>query len=45
MEDFDNPDFNRNEGTAYKDIQSWTDVASFIEDDDIVFSDEGIVLI
>lgn len=45
FEDFDNSDFNHNDGTAYKEIKSWTDVASFIEDDALAFSDEGIVLI
>lgn len=45
MEDIDNPDSDRNIGMAYEEIQSWTDVASFVDDDDLVFSDEGIVLI
>lgn len=45
FEDFDTPDFNHNDGTAYKEIKSWTDVASFIENDKFAFSDEGIVLI
>lgn len=44
MEDFDNPDFNRNNGSAYEVIQDWADVASFV-DDDYAFLDEGIVLI
>ncbi len=34
-----------NLGDGYPEIESWEDVIDFIEEDDIVYSDEGVLLI
>ena len=34
-----------NLGNGYPEIESWEDVADFIEEDDVVYSEEGILLI
>ena len=34
-----------NLGNGYPEIESWEDVADFIEEDDLVYSDEGVLLI
>lgn len=45
IEDNDNPEDNINEGDGVEDIKNWVNVASFVDDDDIVYSEEGVVLI
>ena len=45
IECFDVPEENRNEGNGIADIESWVDVASFVDDDELVYSDQGTVLI
>lgn len=45
MENFDIPEDNVNEGAAFADILKWTDVASFVDSDELVYSDRGELLI
>lgn len=47
LEDFDMPEDNTNKGCGYAGIQSWIDVANFMDHDEYFFdhSDQGIVLI
>ena len=49
FEDYDNPEDNRNLGILPFEketpIESWIDVAAFVDDDDIVSSENGTVLI
>lgn len=45
IEDYDMPEDNVNEGDGIADINDWTDVAGFVDDDELVYSDEGIVII
>lgn len=45
IEDFDMPDENVNEGNGIANINNWTNVARFVDDDELVYSDEGVVLI
>ena len=45
IESDDIPEDNINEGDGVEDIEDWTDVASFVDDDEFVYSDEGTVLI
>lgn len=34
-----------NEGDGVAEIDSWVDVARFVDDDELIYSDEGVVLI
>lgn len=46
VEDFDMPEENVNEGDGIADIEQWTDVANFMDQDEIYsMEDEGVVLI
>lgn len=45
MENDDIPEDNINEGNGVADIENWTDVAAFMDDDDLVNSDKGTVYI
>lgn len=45
MEDFDMPEENVNEGDGVENINSWIDVAKFVDEDAYLFSDEGVVFI
>lgn len=45
VEDFDMPEDNTNKGSGYTEIQSWMDVADFMDHDEYYFSDQGMVLI
>lgn len=45
LENADIPEDNINEGDGVEDIEDWTDVAAFVDDDEIVDPDEGMVLI
>lgn len=45
LENADIPEDNVNEGDGVADIEDWTDVAAFVDDDGIVDADEGTVLI
>ena len=45
IESDDIPEDNINEGDGVEDIEDWTDVASFVDDDEFVYSDEGTVFI
>ena len=49
FEDYDNPEDNRNIGILPFEqetpIESWIEVAAFVDDDNIVFSENGSVLI
>ena len=45
MECDDAPEYNVNEGDGIADIENWISVASFIDHDDLVYSDQGVVLI
>ncbi len=41
----DMPEDNINQGTAFNEIAHWAAVASFVDEDDLVYSDSGTVLI
>lgn len=41
----DAPEDNVNKGTEFKNICNWIDVASFIDHDELVYSDNGTVII
>lgn len=41
----DAPEENVNQGTGFDEIRSWVDVASFVDDDDLVCSGDGAVII
>ena len=47
LENFDIPEDNVNKGSGYAEIQSWIDVANFMDHDEYYFdrSDQGMVLI
>lgn len=45
MEDYDMPEDNLNEGDALPEITKWTDAASFVDGDELVYSDRGELLI
>lgn len=45
IENFDMPEDDVNEGDGIADINSWIDVAGFVDNDDLLDSDEGVVLI
>lgn len=45
MEDMDAPEENVNIGEEYTEIESWEDVAGFVDADEYVYSDEGTVLV
>lgn len=45
IENFDMPEDNVNEGDGIADINSWVDVADFVDNDGLLDSDEGVVLI
>lgn len=45
LEDVSFPEDNINSGEGYSEIQSWVDVAGFVDDDEYAYSDEGTVLI
>uniref|UniRef100_UPI00405619CE hypothetical protein n=1 Tax=Agathobacter sp. TaxID=2021311 RepID=UPI00405619CE len=45
LEDVNFPEDNINSGECYLEIQSWVDVAGFVDEDEYVYSDEGTVLI
>lgn len=45
MEDRDNPEEDVNKGDSPEGIASWIDIAEFMEEDELVFSDQGTVLI
>lgn len=45
IENFDMPEDNVNEGDGIAEINSWIDVADFIDNDILLDSDEGVVLI
>lgn len=45
FEDMDNPEENVNKGNAYSEINSWIDVATFVDDDELVYSESGELLI
>lgn len=45
IECFDLPEENINEGDGVTGIENWTDVAAFVDADDIIFSEEGTVYI
>lgn len=45
LENDDMPEDNVNEGDGVTDIQDWADVAAFVDDDELVDSGEGTVLI
>ena len=36
---------NTNEGDGIADIENWTDVASFVDNDELAYSDHGVVLV
>lgn len=41
----DEPESNVNMGDMYPEVASWEDAAAFVDDDDLVYSDSGTVLI
>ncbi len=43
-EDQTDPNFYHNSGEKYHDIKDWTDVAAFIDNDEVVYSDTGILI-
>ena len=45
LEWFDAPEENTNEGDGIADIENWTDVASFVDNDELAYSDHGVVLV
>jgi len=45
LECTDFPEDDVNEGDGIADINDWTDVAGFVDDDELAYSDQGIVLI
>ena len=45
IEDFDMPEENVNEGDGIAEINNWIDVAKYVDEDDLVYSDTGVVLI
>ncbi len=45
LENDDMPEDNVNEGDGVTDIEDWADVAAFVDDDELVDSGEGTVLI
>ena len=45
FEDINMPDEKINTGETFEEINSWEDVAEYVDDDSLVFSDNGTVLI
>lgn len=44
-DDLSDSEFCHSIGDEYQEIKDWTDVAAFVDDDDIVYSDTGILII
>lgn len=45
LENLATPENNVNNGDKFKEIKKWTDAAAFVDDDNIVYSDMGTVMI
>lgn len=45
IENFDMPEDNVNEGNGIADLKSWIDVARFVDHDELLDSDQGVILI
>lgn len=45
IEDFDMPEENVNKGDGIADINNWMDVAAFVDNDDLLNYNDGVVLI
>lgn len=43
-DDLTDMEFCHNNGEEYKDIVSWSDVAAFVDDDELVYSDTGLLI-
>ncbi len=45
LEFIDTPQENVNRGDMYTEIKDWADAAQFVDDDEIVYSDNGVVIV
>ncbi len=45
LDDWEMPEDNCNNGDKFPEIQEWTDAADFVDNDDILYAEQGTVLI
>ena len=45
LSDWQMPEDNRNNGDKFPEIQEWTDAADFVDNDEILYAEQGTVLI